>query len=47
MFKLANQLTKHLVLAGLALGAMGAAHADTKYPGIGREATKAEVAAWM
>jgi len=46
MFKLANQLTKHLVLAGLALGAMGVAHADTKYPGIGREATKAEVAAW-
>ena len=46
MFKLANQLTKHLVFAGLALGAMGAAHADTKYPGIGREATKAEVAAW-
>ena len=46
MFKLANQLTKHLVLAGLALGTMGVAHADTKYPGIGREATKAEVAAW-
>ncbi|MFM9156215.1 MAG: c-type cytochrome [Polynucleobacter victoriensis] len=46
MFKLANQLTKHLVLAGLALGAMAAAHADTKYPNIGREATKAEVAAW-
>ena len=46
MFKLANQLTKHLVVAGLAFAAVSAVSAQTKYPNIGREATKAEVAAW-
>ena len=49
MFKLANQLTKNLVVAGLALGAVTSAwaqSAQTTYPGIGRQATKAEVAAW-
>ena len=46
MFKLANQLTKHLVVAGLAFAAVSAVNAQTKYPNIGREATKAEVAAW-
>ena len=49
MFKLANQLTKNLVVAGLALGAVTsvwAQSAQTTYPGIGRQATKAEVAAW-
>ncbi|MCE4540417.1 c-type cytochrome [Pelomonas sp. P7] len=36
------------IVAGLllSLAALGAAAADTGYPGIGREATKAEVAAW-
>jgi cytochrome c551/c552 len=45
MFKLAN-LTKALVLAGLALGLTAEGIAQSKYTGIGREATKAEVAAW-
>jgi cytochrome c len=45
MFKLAN-LTKTLVLAGLALGLTTEGIAQSKYSGIGREATKAEVAAW-
>jgi cytochrome c len=45
MFKLAN-LTKTLVLAGLALGLSAEGIAQSKYSGIGREATKAEVAAW-
>ena len=46
MFKLANQLTKHLVVAGLSFAAVSTVSAQTKYPNIGREATKAEVAAW-
>jgi len=46
MFKLANQLTRNLVVAGLAFAAVSAVNAQTKYPNIGREATKAEVAAW-
>ncbi len=46
MFKLANQLTKALVLAGLSAAFASSAIAQSKYPGIGREATKAEVAAW-
>jgi cytochrome c len=45
MFKLAN-LTKTLVLAGLALGLTVEGIAQSKYTGIGREATKAEVVAW-
>lgn len=45
MFKLAN-LTKTLVLAGLALGLSAESIAQSKYPGIGRAATKAEVVAW-
>jgi cytochrome c len=45
MFKLAN-LTKTLVLAGLAFGFTAEGIAQSKYTGIGREATKAEVAAW-
>jgi cytochrome c551/c552 len=45
MFKLAN-LTKTLVLAGLALGLTAESIAQSKYPGIGRAATKAEVVAW-
>jgi cytochrome c len=45
MFKLAN-LTKTLVLAGLVFGFTAEGVAQSKYTGIGREATKAEVAAW-
>mgnify|MGYP006978522092 CR=1 FL=1 len=45
MFKLAN-LTKTLVLAGLALGLTAESIAQSKYSGIGRPATKAEVIAW-
>jgi len=45
MFRLAN-ITKTLVLAGLAFGLTAEGIAQSKYTGIGREATKAEVAAW-
>jgi len=45
MFKWAN-LTKTLVLAGLTLGLTAEGIAQSKYPGIGRQATKAEVVAW-
>ena len=45
MFKWAN-LTKTLVLAGLTLGLTAEGIAQSKYPGIGRPATKAEVVAW-
>jgi S-disulfanyl-L-cysteine oxidoreductase SoxD len=46
MFKLANQLTKALLVAGLSATFVTTAFAQSKYSGIGREATKAEVAAW-
>jgi cytochrome c len=45
MFKLAN-LTKTLGLAGLVFGLAAEGIAQSKYSGIGREATKVEVAAW-
>ena len=45
MFKLAN-LTKTFVLAGLVLGFSAEGIAQSKYTGIGRPATNAEVAAW-
>ncbi len=45
MFKLAN-LTKTFVLAGLVLGFSAEGIAQSKYEGIGRPATNAEVAAW-
>jgi cytochrome c len=45
MFKLAN-LTKTFVLAGLVLGFSAEGIAQSKYEGIGRPATTAEVAAW-
>jgi cytochrome c551/c552 len=54
MFKLANPMTHQLttklaqalLCAGLSVIFVSAVSAQSKYPGIGREATKPEVAAW-
>lgn len=54
MFKLANPMTNQLttklaqtlLCAGLSVIFVNAVSAQSKYPGIGREATKAEVVAW-
>ena len=54
MFKLANPMTHQLttklaqtlLCAGLSVIFVNAVSAQSKYPGIGREATKAEVVAW-